>query len=165
MITDEKLTEWNNLADEATSGEWNVELYQNKISRDFNWWVRPVQGSDIWGVCNTGDENAPRASQDAKFIAAARTAVPTLIAEVRRLRAENEELRDSLTHELGQERDAVRVLLDQKDKIEAENTELKQKVKALEEALSDYYDDVETEASDDDYYDDIDYDFDDEDTE
>lgn len=79
MTTPEKRAELRRLADAATPGPWEAESY------DTDGW-RGV----IWG--DTGAEGAPRLGADmpladAKFCAAARTAVPALLDEVERLEA------------------------------------------------------------------------------
>ena len=81
MITKEKLKEWQSMCDAAHDGPW-------RYVSDKNHWV---DNTAAWGICNC--HSGPRAEQDARLIAASRTAMPDLIAEARRLRAANEKLR------------------------------------------------------------------------
>lgn len=84
-MTDADLDEWQQLADAATAGPWD----SNSFDGD------PIES--VWTVSHAiatanidapkFDFHAPQARHDAAFIAVARTAVPQLIAEVRRLRA------------------------------------------------------------------------------
>jgi len=79
-VTPEQLAEWAALTDAATMGPWEVRrLSWPQDSRDASDIVSP------FGVISDA-ENMPKAA-DAAFIAAARAAVPALIAEVQRLRA------------------------------------------------------------------------------
>lgn len=68
MITDEELTKWEALANEAEPGPWEKDGYD----------VRDGEH------CVVADCGYP---YDAAFIAESRTAVPQLVEEVRRLRA------------------------------------------------------------------------------
>ena len=78
-MTPEQLAEWAALTDAATMGPWEVRrLSWPQDSRDASDIVSP------FGVISDA-ENMPKAA-DAAFIAAARAAVPALIAEVQRLR-------------------------------------------------------------------------------
>jgi hypothetical protein len=97
MITDETLAKWAELAEKATSGPWIHEA--GKYSGD-NWLVGSIllgsgyDNQDHWVHLTTDHIHASElsgdgAEADALFIAASREAVPALIAEVRRLRAEN----------------------------------------------------------------------------
>ena len=78
-LTDEKLDELQRLSDAATPGKW-------KRGRDSaSAYVFDAKGA--W-ICT-----ASRSVADASFIAASRTALPALIAEVRRGRGEAEKAR------------------------------------------------------------------------
>jgi hypothetical protein len=77
QVTDEQLQEWQRLADEATPGPWENWTIEDDGNRQDEWSaVGPVH-ADMQG-----------AVKDAAFIAAARTAVPALVAEVRMLRSD-----------------------------------------------------------------------------
>lgn len=79
---------WRKLADAATPGPWE------EVAESGEWWIT---GPDIYNdaVMTT---NASEISQaDADFICAAREAVPALLAEVERLRADNADLRAALS--------------------------------------------------------------------
>ena len=85
VISDERIDELERLANNATPGEWRVE----------------IEDGDVWGISSFAS-NGQRMRRivetdcgyynpkmpDAAFIAASRTAVPELCAEVRRLRKE-----------------------------------------------------------------------------
>ena len=78
-ITEEQLAEWGRLASEATEGPWEVAPEDGGCHR-----VRvptPETGGRLLGTLAELDD-----WRDADFIAAARGAVPALVAEVRRLR-------------------------------------------------------------------------------
>lgn len=95
MMTEERLSELEALADAATKGPWEVkhEDYGDE------WWFG---GSGCGQVIIEGDPDSypgipglqavygGHDTADAAFIAAARTAVPELISEVRGLRAERD---------------------------------------------------------------------------
>lgn len=83
-MTDEQLQEWSVLAEAATPGPWKSGWsWQDAINGGKSAWSEgPVH------VGETLSQVAPQAIADAAFIAAAREAVPALVAEVRRLRAE-----------------------------------------------------------------------------
>jgi hypothetical protein len=71
-MTDEKLTELAELTAKATPGPWCC---------------------DVFGcVTAAGDEPVPQDEHDGRFIAACRTALPELLAEVQELTAEVQEL-------------------------------------------------------------------------
>jgi hypothetical protein len=69
-ITEAVLAEWERMADAATAGPW-------RFLRS-SWYVDCARGI-VAEVCST--------PEDIRFIAEARTALPALVAEVRRLRA------------------------------------------------------------------------------
>ena len=93
-VTPEYLAELKRLCDEATPGPW---------VKDGEWVVPEGFDNDAWV---TGDEDCPMpvvgmwihdnelliTGKDARFIAAARTAIPALIQHVERLERENDEL-------------------------------------------------------------------------
>lgn len=98
-VTDEQIAEWLRLADAATEGPW-----------------QPVQIRDgLWHVINdphlvpvavvddSRDEDPPtreQAGDDARLIAASRTAVPALCSKVKEQAAEIERLRGLLKRAL-----------------------------------------------------------------
>ncbi len=79
-MTDEELDRLQALADAATPGEWQASsVIAGMVTEEHSGWI---------AHCPRGSykETEQLAVQDAAFIAAARAAVPALIAEVRRLR-------------------------------------------------------------------------------
>lgn len=84
-MTPEKLSEWKKLAEAATEGPWKY----NEHARDDNVFSGNRRIADVYGARIGGTEQN---AANATFIAAARTAVPELIAEVERLQRKNEEL-------------------------------------------------------------------------
>lgn len=81
MISNEQLAEWERLANEATEGPW-----KSFLTREFG--SVSMANDPTTEVCYADtDENF---ANDCNFIAAARAAVPALIEDVRRLRAELE---------------------------------------------------------------------------
>lgn len=104
-MTNEKLDALEALANAATPGPWEVHSHREH-SATFDWHgVNNASGKEV-----TGDFLL---AEDAAFIAAARTAVPELVAECRRLREMvrlNEEQLEAFGHEneLAVERDALR---------------------------------------------------------
>lgn len=79
-MTDEQLKELERLASEATPGPWNWDSYDHVCCP----MVRPEDlGNE---VCCVSIESQCRYA-DGLFIAASRTAIPALVAEVLRLRA------------------------------------------------------------------------------
>ena len=92
MITDNQLAEWERIANAATVGPWFSVGAPWGNGTLVNAGTEDPHGGHA--VCDTElmidrSENIQGEPQcDADFIAAARTAVPALIAEVRRLRAE-----------------------------------------------------------------------------
>jgi len=85
VITPEKLAEWEALAEKATPGPWQVG--------DGGMCLEPKSERIVWvGYAATYTLFYPSeycVISDAKFTAAARTALPEAIAEIRRLQAEN----------------------------------------------------------------------------
>lgn len=92
-IAAEKLAEWKELCEKATKGPWNAFLGDCESNPDDE--DNPFQVGAAWieEWFNHGLENGDGLSilknEDARFIAAARTAMPALIAEVERLRKES----------------------------------------------------------------------------
>jgi hypothetical protein len=89
MMTTERLQEIENAANEATAGPWGVDKYGDVC-------LAYDDEHDIFELCGTID--------DAEFIALARTAVPELLEEVKRLRGElhhAEIERDDLMEQIG----------------------------------------------------------------
>ncbi len=84
-MTDDELTALESLANAATPGEWRAIPYAGP-GPDGSWQV----DAPITCVADCFESDRPKA--DAAFIAAARTSVPALIAEVRRLRLDYLEL-------------------------------------------------------------------------
>ena len=84
MIDDATLNEWQAVCDAATEGPWSTD----KPPKDRDGWAQGVvvaateRGQCVY--CSGEHGVAPEANR--KFIALARTVVPHLIAEVRRLR-------------------------------------------------------------------------------
>ena len=80
-MNDEQLSELEALANAATPGPWG------EVAESGEWWL---SGPDIYddAVMSTNDTEISQADVD--FIAAARTDVPALVAEVRRLRGKLE---------------------------------------------------------------------------
>src|SRR5690349_19052472 len=76
-IRPDELDEWQAACDGATEGPWIArgEVVETEWGGPLNW------GGD-------GEPTEASNKRDARFIALARTAVPRLIAEVRRLKAE-----------------------------------------------------------------------------
>lgn len=89
-ITPELLAAWRAVTEAATPGPWKA--YHGK------YWSAAEDSEDREIGTFPADEHGDACSD---FIAAARTAMPALISEVERLRAENERLEaelDSLEH-------------------------------------------------------------------
>lgn len=96
-MTDEKLTELEALAAEATRGPWEPTVSYVECTEPCNapgYWCADVPAHAFPGPLS---EHTPsmKAQADSNFIAAARDAVPALVAEVRRLRT-LDDLRDLL---------------------------------------------------------------------
>lgn len=89
-MTDEQLAEWEALAEKATKGAWFIVPYgdgdtfvvHSDDERRIFFPPLPVGYSATAG--SLGDP--AQIESDMKFIAASRTAIPSLIAEVKRLR-------------------------------------------------------------------------------
>lgn len=94
-IDDAYLAERERLANAATPGPWMPAKAYDSAA-----WPCILGGGWQVAECHAhlfGDEDFDNAA----FIADARTAVPTLVADVRRLREENEKLRDLLAEVAG----------------------------------------------------------------
>lgn len=90
MISNEQLDAWEQAADKALRGPWLAE--HGMSGRNWVIGTGATQEGELWCVTTDGlraSEYDGDAQGDAEFIAAARTAVPALIAEVRRLREMN----------------------------------------------------------------------------
>lgn len=132
-ITDDDLNRWEKLANAATPVPWEPDEWYESDGRGWAA-IGPLQVDE-------NDQNEPdcpaheRAKLDAAFIAAARSAVPDLIAELRRLHGtplvelylkagkERDDLRDSvrdLEGDLGTEKARVGALIAQRDALRAE---------------------------------------------
>ena len=96
-MTEEQLAELEALANAATDGPWTVKKteFEDAQADAFFDDVYTVEAKHLWEICDISthermNEFAVYSREmdraDAAFIAAARTAVPDLIAEVRRLR-------------------------------------------------------------------------------
>lgn len=85
-VTDQQLAQWERLAKEAAPGPWKQNGDTGQVIQ--------TQRSDLPAleIVDT-TQNANRGIENARFIAAARQAVPDLAAEVRRLREEVERLK------------------------------------------------------------------------
>jgi len=96
MTTQEQRQQWSALAQAATPGEWKPRISELTTDHEVTVYDADYDCTGVVAVCNSGlryDDNEP----NARFIAAARTAVPQLLADV-----------DALT----QERDAYARMLD-----------------------------------------------------
>lgn len=88
-MTPERIEELKKLCAEATPGPWRQEVWHN---HDEGGWaavgphIKDTPGDDYYSSEEPGSPSHEKATSDANFIAAARTAVPELIAEVERLR-------------------------------------------------------------------------------
>lgn len=99
MITDEQLAEWRALCDKATPGPWRPErticgngerLYRVKY---------PAHGLNEGASFEiahlvTTEGGLEQQGHDARLVATARTAMPQLLEEVERLRAEVERMEE-----------------------------------------------------------------------
>lgn len=81
MIDADKMAELRRLAEEATPGPWRTSERELTIEDEEGQWVADCHGFNL---------GRPHAA-NAAFIAAAHTALPVLLDEVERLRAEREE--------------------------------------------------------------------------
>ena len=90
-LTDERLAELERLCAEATPGPWRVRHLCSGCGPDDD--EGAGLGLEIEGPPQPWHEGQFARAADAKFIAAARDALPAMIAEVRALREENAALR------------------------------------------------------------------------
>ena len=84
MISNENLQQWRALADAATPGPWSAETGHGETGPNY---IDSPSGVVAY-VYDSYRGTLPNAEADAAFIAAAREAVPALLAEVDRLRRE-----------------------------------------------------------------------------
>jgi len=108
-ITDAELAEWERLANEATAGPWYFNgysaIFSGPLSNEYDRIEREIEAKYGDGAPTSafaalpetqcayvpvvgGDTGTAQGMKDAAFIAAAREALPRLVAEVRRLRAD-----------------------------------------------------------------------------
>lgn len=85
-MTDKELDAVLARAEAATPGPWHAT---NQVRDDRVWQIEDVKHEDE--ICDL--DNDERAEHNARFIAHARTDVPALVAEVRRLRGGLDQLR------------------------------------------------------------------------
>lgn len=91
-LTVERLTEIEARANAATSGPWCTDAWEIYQGTEY------VPGISFWvGETCRGTADLEQDRADAAFVAAARSDVPELVAEVRRQAAEVASLNDSLT--------------------------------------------------------------------
>lgn len=104
--SDTQVSEWLRLAEAATPGEWRaVPRGEPQPSPLYRWLVALVSCEPGLSVVTDGRAADPdRWEADARLIAAARTAVPILCAEVARLRAHLEVLRSDVATALAHRR-------------------------------------------------------------
>ena len=95
-MTQQELDALKALADAATPGPWEVE-HHSGILVDGVPSTCAVLTSQEYDMASFGDDL--QGYFDAAFIAAARAAVPALIAEVERLREELDDYADAIAHE------------------------------------------------------------------
>ena len=115
-MTQQELDALKALADSATPGPWE------EVATSGEWWIT---GPDIFQDAVMRIDDAELSQVDAAFIAAARAAVPALIAEVERLRAaiRDADTLEELTHLAGPtdaENEAARKRIEQMDAINAQ---------------------------------------------
>lgn len=84
MVTPEQIAEWRRLAEAATPGPWSAPVETG-----------PTEVHGATPVAITSLVHSVAEKHDARFIAAAREAVPALLAEVERLRADYEARREA----------------------------------------------------------------------
>lgn len=121
-MTQEELDRLESLANAATGGSWEVgDPYDGRTAL-----LVAVYGMGM-EVADTQTE------KDAAFIAAARDAVPSLIAEVRRLREENEALHSRILSGNLEDRSAIHQLQDVNLRHQEVNDRLRRILAALRE--------------------------------
>jgi len=92
MTTQEQRQQWSALAQAATPGEWKPRISELTTDHEVTVYDADYDCTGVVAVCNSGlryDDNEP----NARFIAAARTAVPQLLADVDALTQERDEAR------------------------------------------------------------------------
>jgi hypothetical protein len=91
MLTPDQVQELQRLCEAATEGEWRVFGISGVTSPEFDIVWEGAVGQDEDGTpINVLGCHSP---EDAAFIAASRTALPSALATIEELRAENERLR------------------------------------------------------------------------
>lgn len=108
-MTEQWLTEIEALCQAATPGPWEYDGQHNEIttpSKDSPYWLVLSESRSAPDQEFPVDDFGHHFDANFAFIAAARTAIPRLIAEVRRLRAENERGRRFVETAIGSEDDA-----------------------------------------------------------
>jgi hypothetical protein len=86
MIPKEKIAVWQAATDAATEGPWKATKYC--APDDY------CMGENWHAMYPDGEDTSIGIKEDAIFIATAREAMPALLAEVERLTAERDELRE-----------------------------------------------------------------------
>jgi hypothetical protein len=86
MITDEKRTEWQRLCDAATEGPWTVETPMESPSVIADGHKEVYDWTFIAHIDTGKVKHSVKADRNAAFIAAAREALPALLAENEKLR-------------------------------------------------------------------------------
>ncbi len=88
-MTAERLAELDALCAAATAGPWtpSVDSDRGYVEDEYGRWWLPSFKETPFSAFGMNDGEA-QAERDATFLCTARTAVPELVAEVRRLRAE-----------------------------------------------------------------------------
>lgn len=117
--TPDQLAEWEALCEGATPGPWNADNVCDDGS------VHSPTGVVFRPTRSASDPNDARSVEDAEFAAAARTAVPVLLAEVERLQGLNERLCEW-----------NRTFAERTEAAEARVVELEGKVKRLRDVLN-----------------------------
>ena len=95
-MTQAELDALKALADAATPGPWEVEQHSGILCNGTPSTCAVLSSSEC-DMASFGDSE--QALADAAFVAAARAAVPALIAEVERLREELDDYADAIAHE------------------------------------------------------------------
>lgn len=90
-LTEQQLADIETRANAATPGPWCTDSWEIYQGTEYE------PGISMWiGETCRGTTSPEQDSSDAEFVAAARTDVPALLAEVRRLRAESERRTEDL---------------------------------------------------------------------
>ena len=101
MTTPEQRTEWQTLADAATPGPWYSQ--ENDLIGGFCVMPTDSPPSQV-RACTIADFTS---AKDSRFIAAAREAMPALLAEVAQLQSEVATLRTALRQTVGHTQSAA----------------------------------------------------------